>query len=230
MQDILDSKRFMEYDLALSGKVDKSVTVYQDALYSVKDIFDTGFLTFCPESCDENMIERLDRVLLAIMNLVVGNSTPSYECSSKLRVRLANTKLGDKIFQMCEYLLPLPRSQWGDLSTNPDTASGLFDVNYDVQRVANFYGKMKEQNFGLVKDDFNVAPEEEIHILIDYLTDKLASAKEEASTCLKQIQGTELAEDVYDTYVRTGTPLEMVYEDLLGIVKIVAMLAETDAE
>ena len=209
MQDILDSKRFMEYDLALSGKVDKSVTVYQDALYSVKDIFDTGFLTFCPESCDENMIERLDRVLLAIMNLVVGNSTPSYECSSKLRVRLANTKLGDKIFQMCEYLLPLPRSQWGDLSTNPDTASGLFDVKYDIQRVANFYGKMKEQ---------------------DYLTDGLASAKEEASTCLKQIQGTELAEDVYDTYVRTGTPLEMVYEDLLGVVKIVAMLAETDVE
>ena len=42
------------------------------------------------------------------------------------------------------------------------------------------------------------------------------------------IREAKLADNTYKRLIKTGTPLEMIYEDLLGIVTVLAELAYDD--
>lgn len=209
----MNNKRFAEYEKVFFNET-SSINIINNAKSSIKQFFESPI----KDGEEDTEIIRMDCALLVIMNCVLGNSTPSYECSDELREELEKTELGYKINQMTEYLLPLPLIQWGDLSTNPDTASSIFDPIYDINKVEHFYERQWGKGFRWIGSEFNLAPEDEGIILRKYLKRKLDDAIAQQDICLAQIEMKNLADDEYKKILETDSPLVIIYKDLLTIV------------
>lgn len=217
----MNNKHFAEYDTVFNDPKTTDNCI-ENALQSAENTWNTDFWTVSglntPEEYVDVELDRIECGLLAIMNCLLGNSTPSYDCSDQFRERLEKTELGQKISQMTEYLLPLPLMQWGDLSTNPDTASSIFDIEYDVRKVAEFYREVGENHFKWVASEFDVAPEHKGTILRNYIQRKLDDAIAEQEICLAQVETKNLADETYKKILESETPLVIIYKDLLAII------------
>lgn len=215
----MNNKRFAEYEKVFNNK-DTSINLAENALDTIAGFWDTDFWHVSKKYIlIDAELERIECCLLVMTNCLLGGSTPSYECSSELREQLEKTELGQKINYMTEYLLPLPRMQWGDLSTNPDTESGIFDTTNDVRKVIRFYEYLSEQGFRWKKDEWDVSPQDRGTILRNYLERQLDYAIAEQDMCLAQIEMKGLADNTYKEIIETDSPLVIIYKDLLAIVK-----------
>ena len=194
----------------------------RDAVESVKEIWGEEFWLITQGSTKDGSAdhekESIGCALLVIMNCLLGNSTPAYDCSIELRAALEKTELGRKINLTTEYALPLPRSQWGDLSTNPDTESTAFDIKHDISKVVNFIKYLAECDMPQATDEYDIVLQERGRLLRNYLERQLEVATTQQSACLEQIQANNLADDVYKGILETDSPLVIIYKDLLAIV------------
>lgn len=219
---MMNNKHFFEYEKVFNNK-NTSINIADNALQSVENTWNTDFWIVSVDNTPDGFVDtellRIECGLLVIMNCLLGNSTPAYDCSDELRIELEKTELGQKINQMTEYLLPLPLMQWGDLSTNPDTRSTIFDVEYDVRKVAEFYKQLGDNHFKWIKSEFDLEPQHKGTILCNYIQRKLDDAIAEQEICLAQVEMKNLTDETYKKILETDSPLVIIYKDLLAIVK-----------